>query len=529
MAAGIEHNGKTLKKATEALRTRAEHSGFRGVVGPGNIIQEVGKVAGKATDVATGAGKMVAENPIGAIMFGPPVLTGVSGLLGWIGEKTGIEFLAKFGRGSQVAIKNFTEKTVEEALGGNPVSDAVAIAAKKSTTFISNAIDKSAKLIRLDKVASTVSERAMKKHSSKLGELLGAGKTHELPYALRDHAKEITKLLSETDISKINHAELEAAKEKFIELTKAAKASGINSGEGIALKEFEKIIKTAGKAVNANLSMDRWKNGIGGAVKELPQSIGKSKVLHGVANTTFIVADAARMFSTARGFWQNLASLKEMSRDITGKPVSTWSVLIGKVPAPVAEARSKLLKNFAVSEVTGAMSLGATVVNASRGRVSPIAFVAPMVVGMGANAMIGESALPYYTALSQAHASGQQIPTDAYAQLIDKASPQMRVRGEGNVFSKKVAEQYAAEKASPAQVMREIADGGLMKRVNALIAANEAAKPINVASKNSHVGKLKEPAAKIALPKKEQPVIGDYTKQIVTNAEKANHALTAGV
>ena len=217
-----------------------------------------------------------------------------------------------------------------------------------------------------------------------------------------------------------------------------------------------------------------------------------------------------------------------MSEDITGKKASTVSILFGKSSATVREARSKLFKNLAVSEATGAVALGVNIVSTVK-NFSPIsgivAFTAPQLIGGGISTLIGESTLPVYTELSQAHAAGQKISAEAYAELVGKASPELKARGgSSSVFAKELGKIYAAENASPAQIMREAANGKLVQHVKTLIAANEAAKATSMAN-GSHVAALQKPAAK-TIPSENKPVVGNHTKQLVASAGQANHALS---
>ncbi|MEQ1705597.1 MAG: hypothetical protein ABL867_06435 [Rickettsiales bacterium] len=316
------------------------------------------------------------------------------------------------------------------------------------------------------------------------------------------------------------------------------KIKGGNPERNAALAEqaLKKTLDEIGNGLNKAGGVIGAKNA-GETVKGLRGAIGKAPVLIGVMNASFIVASAVGMVSAANNLRKNLSSLKEMSKDITGKESSTFSILFGKVPAPIKEARSKLLKNFAVSEVAGAASLGVNIVSTVK-NLPPIrgmiAFTAPQLIGGGLNAMIGESSLSIYTALSQAHASGQKISGEAYAALIGTASPELKKRGGADsIFAKELGKIYAEENASPAQVMRRAVNGELMKDLNALIAANEAAKatatvaaPAAVAT-GSHVAALQKPANK-AVTIEQKPVVGNHTAQLVANAGQATHALNVG-
>ncbi len=328
---------------------------------------------------------------------------------------------------------------------------------------------------------------------------------------------------------------------KFIENAGKNTQAGINR---LTEKTFEEVMpnvtkskfvirpvnfvsNVAGNVINKITGVLGSKNqSIGNDVKALPQTIAKSNMREGLVNTAFIAGSAISMFGVATGFIQNLASLKEMHKDITGKSASTYDVLFGKVSVPVADARSKLLKTFTVSGTTDVISLGVAVAGAISKKVPMLAFFAPQVLSMGASTLIGESAMPYYASIKQAHAAGQKIPADAYAELIAKASPELAKRGgSASVFTQKLAEQYAQNNVSPAQIMREAANGQLIKRVDGIIAANEAAKKTTVNTAlaaqpqqaHSHVAALEGKRNGQAV----QGVVGEHTARIVSDAVRA--------
>lgn len=115
------------------------------------------------------------------------------------------------------------------------------------------------------------------------------------------------------------------------------------------------------------------------------------------------------------------------------------------------------------------MDLGIAVKSAMNSKMSLLTFFIPAAIGKAANMMIGESVIPYYSALKQAHASGQKIPAEAYAEFISKA-------GGGNGLAiKEISRRYVEANIGPAQIMREISDGTLRKLESSIIAESKAA------------------------------------------------------
>ncbi len=447
------------------------------------------------------------------------LLAGVAGGAKWLANKIGITSIAKAGDTAQKGLKGFPEKSFLEFFGGSKIADKAANSLGDGLNRVVDSTGLSGFINKINEGRGWLRLRKIDKFSNKVNT------SANLSSDLREHIQKIGNLAK---IGNTDHHEVTEALSNFSKI--------IEEESKNLSKKDAKALGKLGKAVDSHFSSGSFKK-IGDVVKAVPKAIGNAPVLHGVANATLIGASAVGVLAEANGFRKHLASLKQMSADITGKPVSTFSLLFGKVPAPVAEARSRLLKNFVVSEVSGVAALGATVLNAAKKNgVGLVGFMAPQLIGSGVSMLIGESTLPLYTKLSQAHASGQQILAADYAELVGKASPELQARGAtASVFSKELGKQYAAEKTTPAQIMREISNGNLMKRVHALIAKNELAKPMLAATvtdkktSKSHVAAL----GKIGQADKNQEVVGHHTeklvaRKLVVDAMKANHALGGG-
>jgi hypothetical protein len=69
-----------------------------------------------------------------------------------------------------------------------------------------------------------------------------------------------------------------------------------------------------------------------------------------------------------------------------------------------------------------------------------------------------------YEAMEKMQALGQELPADAYVQFLIAASPKAEKLGTYNRLVQAVAGEYAAEKASPAAMLKEIASGTFDER-----------------------------------------------------------------
>jgi hypothetical protein len=169
---------------------------------------------------------------------------------------------------------------------------------------------------------------------------------------------------------------------------------------------------------------------------------------------------AISAYGVAKGFSQNLDSLKHMYSEVTGVPpekVSTIALLTGKVPEVVAEARSHFLKEYVSRGAISAIGLGLIVRGMRKGGVGLLEGLVPTFAGMGVDMLMGESALPYFAGVSNAHKAGQEIPGSAYAEFLMASSKELKSHGNvGRRVAMIMGDEYAKEKASPTQILREI-------------------------------------------------------------------------
>ena len=200
--------------------------------------------------------------------------------------------------------------------------------------------------------------------------------------------------------------------------------------------------------------------------------------LDNVGNIGFAVSSGVSTYGVAKSFDSQLNSLKHAIADIKGVKagqISTAQALFGPVPASLKPARDHLFKEHVLrggAQVGGLIAMVMAV--RAKKHINNLALIAPMVVDMGANALLGESVLSNYADIKNAYLSGQPLSADIYAGFLVSASHDLAIRGEvGKMVAGKVGEQYAAEHKDPGAILREIDNGSFMSRIQGIIAEAE--------------------------------------------------------
>ena len=492
--------------------------GTAGAISQSDAIPKVAQKGfiSKAVDFVTGVPLKLAEYAVWTPIFGliaGPVLSGVSKL-----EKIpGFRTIGGGAKSLNNRITDFMRKEIGQIFTGE-VSKKIGTASQTVADAVGNGVNKAASVTGVQNFAPRPS---MMRASGHLGTLKEAiNKFDQNGFVAKDFRSAIDQMVKLAESQKgMSTAEFEPHKNAFLKLIEQNK----NSLDKKEIKTLNRILTSVGKAANSHKNASIWGN-LGQMFKAVPGAIKSSKVLPGVANAALIVLAVASLVRVVTNFFKNVAGLKAMSKDITGKETSTMDIFRGKVPDAIKDGRSKLIKSSAVSAVTDTVSLGLVTAMAVKGSVGALSFMGPQAVSMGINAMIGESSLQVYSALSQAHASGQKITGEAYAALIGATSHEIKARGGADsIFAKKMGEVYAAENASPAQVLREIDSGKFMEHINTLmVAAKTAPAAAAVVAAGSHVAALQ----KSSNPMEQKPVVGNHTAQLVANAGQATHALS---
>lgn len=249
-------------------------------------------------------------------------------------------------------------------------------------------------------------------------------------------------------------------------IDKVAKTPGLS---GLHSDNLSKSIKTVGgKSAMNTMMMGAWRVGAGLGV-----------------------------YGVARDFGSQVYALRQMQADMTGKDVSdisTLSVLTGSVAKPVEEARSKLLKLSGVrafSAVAGLalalksgwvdQKLGKLLGGMGQGMMGMMlmmkAYELPDDVAKFAETIVGEPILQVYDAMRNAEAQGEKFTAEHYAMFLLRADESLANRGRvGEAFALELGRQFEAEGTKLAAVLTEVSNGGVKKRVDAVIAQNAQAK-----------------------------------------------------
>jgi hypothetical protein len=336
----------------------------------------------------------------------------------------------------------------------------------------------------------------------KAAEKLGHG--HRVA-GLKDALEEMTKPISGAAATGEAIAE-KAVKQTFMEKMKAAPAA----------------ISTKTKAFIAN-------------PKEFfaAKPRGPLTKLDHLSNVGFAVTSGVSTYGVVKSGAQQLDMLKHAIADMKGVDVaniSTAQALFGSVPKSLEAARSHLIKEHAIRGVAQLGGLVAMVMTVrAKKHVNNAAWLAPMFVDMGANALLGESVLPAYAeiknAYNQGKSMGQPVPAEMYAKFLMEASKEVSKRGVvGQMVAMKAGEQYAAENMDPGKILAEIDNGAFNKRIAGLIATAEAEHTQQVAAAKA----AKEAAATQAAAnagKKDRAVVGAHTQRIAAQTP-ATHSIT---
>ncbi len=167
-------------------------------------------------------------------------------------------------------------------------------------------------------------------------------------------------------------------------------------------------------------------------------------------------------FGVAKGFSAGLDSLKHMNEAITGVPANKVSAMTlltsNNLPDVVLQARRHLLQEHLSRGAVNVLSLGLIGRSIMRKKAMGMAeFLIPMGIGMGVDMMMGESALPFFAGVSNAHKAGEKIPAQAYAEFIVASSSDIKRRGPiGMRAARLIGEEAAAQQVAPGVLLAEI-------------------------------------------------------------------------
>lgn len=197
---------------------------------------------------------------------------------------------------------------------------------------------------------------------------------------------------------------------------------------------------------------------------------------------------ALQTYGVAKGFFQQLDSMKQMYADVMGvdpRSVSTMTILTGKMPPVLAGARSHFITEYGSRGLIQAVGWGLIARDLMKGHANPeeiaggriglTAGIVPGLINMGVDMFMGTSTIEVYSGFKKAFESGETIPAGAYAQFLLASSPELQKRKVGRQVALELGTEYAIERASPGEILRQMNDGRFKARIDKMIAADEAA------------------------------------------------------
>lgn len=305
--------------------------------------------------------------------------------------------------------------------------------------------------------------------------------------------------------------------------------------------------KTAVKAADLLDAPNRFLN---------PKDIADGKATLGTHINNGVMAgfSALSAYGVAKGFSAGLNSLKHMNEAITGQPadqVSTMALLTSSnVPDTIKHARRHLLQEHVLrggANLVGLGLIGRAMMH--KRSMDWKEFLIPTGLDLGVNIMMGESALPYFAGVANAHKAGEKIPPQAYGEFLLAASTELKKHGPlGYKVAMSIGQEAAAAQTAPALLLAENEaniqahkhgqKGPLDARIDRALAkinAGKAAKGQVAAGGHAEAG---APAAQVMAHAPQQAVAGPHVTRLQkgavaqpvevlgTHTGRRNHELT---
>lgn len=354
-----------------------------------------------------------------------------------------------------------------------------------------------------------------------------------------------------TPLSELHHAVRSASTVEALAgdlvLAKAAEVQALIKGshptaaipKGTKLpKNTSRLLGSIERVSEHHQAVQHWKSPAA-VVKDMPKMLGEMPTRTAIVNGAWVGSAAVGGAFTLREFTHLIDALKDMDATITGKGRrSTLGILMGRVEKPVADLRTQILENIGVQGVMQTVALALALTNLlSRKGVGMKAFLAQAGLQSGAGMLMmlaPVEGVKMYKAFKSIQTHGGTLSLEQYAEFVDAISSDVRGRGgETRPFAYKVAEQLVAENASVDDILKEAANGRLLKRVQKIIADNETTKNVipPVAAEDVpavlHTQRVLHGGPKVELPKPERTVVGEHTHKVAQETS-ATPALGAG-
>jgi len=240
---------------------------------------------------------------------------------------------------------------------------------------------------------------------------------------------------------------------------------------------------------------------------------------------------ALQTYGVAKGFNENMKALKEMYADVTGKDprsISTMGMLTAtNLPPLIAQNRDHFIKEYGSRGLVQAVGWGLVARDLLKGklhkpkeivsgRIGIAAGLLPGLVNMGIDMFMGTSTTEVYSGFKKAFDTGQPIPANEYAAFILASSPDLARRRVGKQVAMEVAQDYAAQHASPGEILRQMNDGRFNAKIEGLITRDEAALAEKTAAARQQKGVARPVSMvdKLSGATQDRPKIGKFTSMV---------------
>ncbi len=237
-------------------------------------------------------------------------------------------------------------------------------------------------------------------------------------------------------------------------------SSEINAGLKAVKKTATKLEKSVGK-VEAKIGRALWLSHPGQAIRALPEKIAGMKVLDAGLNTAIVGNMAYQNIHTAHDIKNAFETLRYMCADLEDKnphDVSRLHLVSSSVPEAIKVARGQFLKQYGPQAAALVVEDYANIKMMKSGG-GMMALMASQALGMMLPSLLPTSPLlQIYGAMRKAHNSGQELGSDAYAQLIAASSHEAEQLADTGAITM-LAEHFAQNHLSPAQALKQATAG----------------------------------------------------------------------
>lgn len=243
----------------------------------------------------------------------------------------------------------------------------------------------------------------------------------------------------------------------------------------VARKEVNKALSGLHKPM-AGLSRNAekaafWQD-VPGAIRKLPESMGKLDLHQAAFNSAITVGTLAEGAHTAFGIKHDFHILKRMIAAVEGKKeseISTLHALTGSVPPVIQEARHHFFGKHGPEAIAETLAAGFNLTLMKKGGAGMASMAGLMLAPMAGQALADKSPmLEMYDALEKLQAAGKPLNAPMYAEFITTSYKKAEELGMRNRLVQALGKEYEEAKASAGDILKDIASGKIDERAAAL-------------------------------------------------------------